>query len=161
MPRLVKPSAFRVAPTTKRRKRVRASGRVPRVGSRMEPALRVELPGEPPRFAEPKSHTGICRLEKGRREKLCFVKPLFVGRELGRKLGVEPGAYLANCTGAEKKKGRPPQHLIPVRSRRDAFKVARRFCGCREQGGSPSDCATDLGRRVARPVKRAKPRRRR
>ena len=160
--RLVKMASFRVEPATQRPpRRPRGGGRASKPRGRMDPSLTVDVPGRGRAFPEPKGHSSLCKLEKGRRAKHCFVKTLFVGRELSRKLGVEPGAYLINCTGGEKKKGKPPQHFIRVRGRRDALRRARTFCRCRDDGGSPEKCAADVGGTSAPPRKKSKPRRRR
>ncbi len=89
--------------------------------------------------------TGLCKPNPGRPEKKCFLRPLFVGENLSRRFGVPKGAYLVNCTGAAKKPGQPPEHFIPVKNRRDAYRRGEKFCACRDDGGSPGACAKRVG----------------
>lgn len=146
MPRLVTTTKLRVAPVTRSRGRVPdVSGRFAAPKKRSEPALRYETRRGVPVWPEKKTTTGLCSQHAGRAEKACFVKAVFVGPRAAKRFEVSPGAYVVNCHGASSLPGKIPAHWFPVSDRREAVRVARRFCRCREEGGSPAACARSLG----------------
>lgn len=158
---LIRPTRMMVSPRTRRSSDVPdVSGSLSALKTRWEPWIPFE-DRERRVWPERKSVGGTCsRGEHEREEKLCFLKPLFVGRLAAKRYGVREGAYLANCSGQSDEPGKHPTDLIPVRGRRDALAKARTFCACREDGGEARRCAKRVGGRgVEKPSGRKRRRR--
>jgi len=86
----------------------------------------------------PESPIKPCSAKQAKRK--CHAQLVFLGRKGALRFGVNPGAYLRMCT-TQGKTG----YVVPVSNHREASRIARKFCECREAGGTRVKCARQVG----------------